>query len=69
MQKAAQYRQFAETLTLAAEDASAPTREMMLELAQAWTTLAEQADAEAIGATNIVDFAVAKLQRRDPRAA
>lgn len=67
MQKAAQYRDFADALTLAARDASPPTSHLMLELAQAWMKLAEEVEREDGGdpvrALNVIDFASSKALR------
>jgi len=56
MQNADRYRQFAETLTAAAESAQAATREVILGAARAWTALAEAEERAARGETNVVDL-------------
>lgn len=65
MQKAARYREFAEILARAVEDTRGPARDLMLELAQAWRTLAGESDSDIDTAVSadIIDFASAKRQR------
>ena len=69
MQNAARYREFAEILARAVQDTQGPARELMLELAQAWRTLAgdSETDCETDGApsADIIDFASARRQRSD----
>ncbi len=63
MQKAARYREFAEILARAVEDTRGPARDLMLELAQAWRTLAADSDIDTAVSADIIDFASAKRQR------
>ena len=65
MQKADRYRQFSETLALAAKDASGSTRDLILQLAHAWRALASEADGGA-RACNVIDFASATQRSRLP---
>jgi hypothetical protein len=68
MQKADQYRQFAETLMIAAEGASPPTYDLMLDLAKAWNKLADEADDAALRLANVVNFPGARVQQRSARS-
>jgi hypothetical protein len=60
VQKPEQYRQFAETLTVAALQAQDAARDMLLAAAATWRALAEAAGPQAERLDTVVDFADAR---------
>ena len=60
MKKPEQYRQFADTLTTAANQAQDAAREMLLSAAAAWRSLADAESPQAERQDTVVDFADAK---------
>ena len=62
MQNAAQYREFAATLTEAAENAQPATREVLLAAAETWRVLADAFDNPV--KADVVDFAEAGRRLR-----
>jgi protein-disulfide isomerase len=64
MQKSEQYWRFADTLMAAAQTADAQTRELLLEAAEAWRTMAATAEPDLDSAETVVDFAQAAHRLR-----
>ena len=60
MEKTEQYRQFAETLTVAAQAAQDSAREMLLSAAATWRALADEIEPEFEASAEVVDFAEAR---------
>ena len=60
MEKTQQYRQFAETLTVAAQAAQESAREMLLAAAATWRSLADEIEPAFEASAEVVDFADAR---------
>jgi len=56
MQEDARYRQFADVLALAADEASPATRRLLLNAAEAWREMAAPVEDQAGGEVVFVDF-------------
>ena len=63
MKNAEHYREFAETLTVAAEHAHDATRDLLLRVAASWRALAEAEADGGAGRGSVVDLAQARRLR------